>query len=84
MNRSSKKALPVEDQEALKGMENSVRMVDGHCEIGILWKSTTPWLPKNKQMAKAKLQSLKRKLQREETFHRKYREFMENLHQKVD
>ncbi|XP_044170564.1 uncharacterized protein LOC122954581 [Acropora millepora] len=79
MNRSSKKAMSVEDQEALKRMENSVQIVDGHYEIGMLWKSVTPWLPNNKQMAEARLQALKRKLQRDETFHRKYREFMEEL-----
>ena len=71
--------MSVEDQEALKRMENSLRIVDGHYEIGMLWKSATPWLPSNKQMAEARLQSLKRKLQRDKTFNRKYREFMENL-----
>ena len=60
-------------------MESSVQVVDGHYEVGMLWKSVTPWLPNNRQMAEARLQSLKRKLQRDETFHRKYREFMENL-----
>ena len=79
MNRSSKKAMSVEDQEALKRMENSVQIVDGHYEIGMLWKSVTPWLPNNKQMAEARLQALKRNLQRDETFHRKYREFMDKL-----
>ena len=79
MNRSSKKAMSVEDQEALKRMENSVCVVDDHYEIRMLWKSDIPWLPSNKQMAEARLQSLKRKLQCDETFNRKYREFMENL-----
>ena len=60
-------------------MENSVRIVDGHYEVGMLWKSVTPWLPNNREMAEAGLQSLKRKLQRDETIQRKYREFMENL-----
>ena len=54
--------MSVEDQEALKRMENSVRVVDGHYEVGMLWKSVTPWLPNNRQMAAARLQSLKRKL----------------------
>ena len=57
MNRSSKKARSVEDQEALKRMENSVRIVDGHYEIGMLRKTVTSWLPNNKQMAEARLQS---------------------------
>ena len=64
MNRSSKKAMSVEDQEALKRMENSEQIVDGHSEIAMLWKSVIPWLPNSKQMAEARLQSLKRKLQR--------------------
>ena len=79
MNRSSKKGMSVEDQEALKGMKGSVRVVEGHYEIGMLWKSDNPWMPDNKQMAEARLQSLKRKLKRDEGFHRKYREFMNNL-----
>ena len=61
--------MSVEDQEVLKWMENSVREVDGHYEVGILWKSVISWLPSNKQMAEARLQSLKGKLQRDETFH---------------
>ena len=54
--------MSVEDQEVLKWMENSVREVDGHYEVGILWKSVISWLPSNKQMAEARLQSLKSKL----------------------
>ena len=46
-----------------------------HCEIGILWKSVISWLPSNKQMAEARLQSVKRKLQRDEKFHIQYRQF---------
>ena len=56
-----------------------MRIVDGHYEVGMLWKSVTPWLPNNREMAEAGLQSLKRKLQRDKTIQRKYREFMENL-----
>ena len=48
MKRSSKKALSVEDQEALNRMEISVRVVDSHYEIGMLWKGATPWLPNNR------------------------------------
>ena len=48
MNRRSKKGISVEDQKALKRMENSVRVVGGHCEVGMLWKSNTLWLQNNK------------------------------------
>ena len=82
MNRSSKKRMSIKDQEALKRMENSVSVEGGHYEVGMLWKSDTPWLPNNKQTAEARLQSLKRKLKLDKNFHRKYREFMENLIQK--
>ena len=61
-------------------MENSVCAVGGHYEVGMLWKGD--WLPNNKQKAEARLQSLKKKLKRDESFDRKYREFMENLIQK--
>ena len=82
MDRGSKKGVSIEDQEALETMENSLRLVGGHFEVAMLWKSDIPWLPNNKQTIKARLQSLKRKLKRDENFHRKYREFMENLFQK--
>ena len=54
-------------------------MVEGHHEIGMLWKSDYPCMPDNKQMVEARLQSLKRKLRRDEKFHSKYREFMHNI-----
>ena len=49
MNRRSKKGMSIEDQGALKRMENSVCVVGGHYEVGMLWKSDTPWLPNNNQ-----------------------------------
>ena len=82
MNRSSKKGMSIKDQEALKRMEKSVCIVGGHYEVGMLWKSDTPWLPNNRQTAEVRLQFLKRKLKRDENIHRKYREFMESLIQK--
>ena len=79
MNKSSKKGMSVEGQESLNKMTNSVRLVNGHYEVGMLWKSEDPWLPDNRKMAEARSQSLKRKLKRDENFHRKYRDFMDNL-----
>ena len=79
MNKSSKKGMSIEDQESFNKMKNSVRLVNGHYSVGMLWKSEDPWLPDNRQMAEARLQSLKRKLERDENFHRKYRDFMDNL-----
>ena len=42
MNKSSKKGMSVEDQESLNKMKNSVRLVNGHYEVGMLWKSEDP------------------------------------------
>ena len=66
----------------MKRVEISLRVVGGHHQVGMLWKSDTPWLPNNKHTAEARLLSLKRKLKRDENFHSKCREFMENLIQK--
>ena len=55
MNRSSKKGMSIEDQQALTRMENSVCVVSGRYEVGMLWNSDTPWLPNNKQTAEARL-----------------------------
>ena len=56
MNRSSKKGMSIEDQEALKRRGNSVGVVGGHYEVWMLWKSDTPWLPNNKQRQNYSLQ----------------------------
>ena len=82
MNKSSKKGMSIEDQESFNKMKNSVRLVNGHYSVEMLWKSEDPWLPDNRQIAEARLQSLKRKLERDENFHRKYRDFMDNLFSK--
>ena len=83
MNRSSKKGMSIKDQEAKKRMENSVCVVGGHYEVGMLWKSDTPWLPNNRQTAEARLQSLKRKLKRDENIHRKYGVYGEPHSEKI-
>ena len=71
--------MSIEDQESLNKRENSVHLVNGHYSVGMFWKSEDPWLPDNRQMAEARLQCMKRKLQHDENFHRKYRDFMDNL-----
>ena len=79
MNKSSRKGMSVEDRESLNKMKNSVCLVNGHYSVGMLWKNEDPWLPDNRRMAEVRLQSLKRKLKRDDNFHWKYRDFMDNL-----
>lgn len=42
---SIKKAMSVEDKKAEKMMEESAVIVDGHYEIGMLWKTEDSQLP---------------------------------------
>ena len=79
MNKSSRKGMSFEDRESLNKMKNSVCLVNGHYSVGMLWKNEDPWLPGNRRMVEVRLQSLKRKLKRDENFHWKYRDFMDNL-----
>ena len=53
-------ALSVEDKRALEIMHKTVKKVDGHYLIGLLWKDDEPKLPNNREMALKRLLSLKR------------------------
>ena len=78
MNKSSRKGMSVEDPESLKKMKNSVCLVNGHYSVGMLWKNEDPWLPDNRRIIMVEVR-LQRKLKRDENFHRKYRDFIDNL-----
>ena len=77
--RSDKKEMSIEDRRALKIMEDSICMVDGHYQVSILWN---PWLPNNRPMAEARLRPVKRKLQKNKDLHRKYRGFIDKLEER--
>ena len=55
MNKSSKKGMSIEDLDSLNKMKNSVRLVNGHYEVGMLSKSENTWLQDNRQMVEARL-----------------------------
>ena len=78
----TKRGMSVEDQRALKKIEDSCVFEDGHYVIGLPWKQDKPKLPNNKIMALNRLQSLKRKLQKDEAYKRKYVEqIQEYIHE---
>ena len=59
-----KKSLSAEDQQALSILKNTTnKLVDGHYEIGLLWKNHVS-LPNNKWVAQKQLSSLEIKLAR--------------------
>ena len=71
--------MSVQNREALGKLNCSVRLVDGHYEVWMLWKHESPWLPNNRITAVARLCPLKRRLCTDEQLCCKYRNFMGDL-----
>ena len=67
------KAMSVEDRRALKQIDYSICKVDGHYQMALLWKDDNPALPYNRALAKARLQHLKRRFERDPNLETKYR-----------
>ena len=67
------------DRRELAIIKNSAKLIDGHYEIGMPWKSNPPSLQSNKVQAESRLQPLKRRLQKDPSLHTKYKEFMDDL-----
>ena len=71
--------MSVNDQKAMKIMEDSLTFADGHYQMAIPWKDETPSLPNNRSMAESRLGHLKRKLPRDSTMRIKYTGFIDDL-----
>ena len=69
-------ALSVEDKRALGIMHKTVKKVDGHYLIGLLWKDDEPKLPNNREMALKRLLSLKQRFLNDSNLFKKYCEKM--------
>ena len=63
INRRSKKGMSIKDQEALKRVENSLCVVGGHYEVGMLWNSDTPLAAKQQADSRGKTTVFKEKTQ---------------------
>lgn len=59
--RPETKPLSVEDRRVLKLIENSISLLDGHYQMGLLWRDDNPVLPYNRPLAEARLQYLKKR-----------------------
>ena len=77
--KSGEKPLSVEDKRALKIIEDTTRLVDGHYEVGLLWKDDEPRLPNNRDMVNQRSESLRCRLTKSgnEEMAAKYRELMD-------
>ena len=76
--KTESSALSVEDKRALKQMESSVKLVDGHYSIGLPWRDQSTELPSSLPLAHARLQQLKKKLDRDEDLRSKYTDTVED------
>ena len=57
----SNEMISLEDQRSCKIMKESCRIVDGHYELPLLWRSLDQDLPNNKWIALRRLKSLGKK-----------------------
>ena len=75
--KSETKPLSAEDRRALKLIDNSICLRDGHYQTGLLWKDDNPVLPYNRALAEARLQYLKKRFRRDPELEVKYRVIQE-------
>ena len=71
-----------EDRLALKIMKDSIKIVNGHFQLPLLWRHKNVFLPDNRAMAEKRLESLKRRLSKDESLHKKYAGVMQNYIEK--
>ena len=74
-----KMSMSQNDRRALEIMESTVKLSNDHYEIGLPWKNNPSCLENNKSQAESRLQPLRRRLQRDETLRKKYKDFMDDL-----
>ena len=71
---SSKVAMSVEDQRVLSQMENSVKLVSGHYQLGLPWRHKSVNLQDNHEFALGRLCYLKKRFQCDLHLFKKYRD----------
>ena len=74
LSRNDRRFLDLMDQKAIK--------VDGHYELLLPLKDEDIRLPNNRTAAMKRLESLRRKFERNDRFFKKYKNFMEEMIEK--
>jgi hypothetical protein len=59
-----KSGMSVEDKRALRMMEDTVELVEGHYRLGLPWRHKPPRLQNNRKMAQRRLDCLRRKFEK--------------------
>ena len=68
---TDKSSLSIEDRRAQTVLDNTTRLVDGHYEVGMLWRDSTK-LPNNYSVAQQRFHSLLKRLRRGGEFESTY------------
>ena len=76
------KTASVEDHRAENILQRSTKLVEGHYETELLWKSDCPQLPNNRTVAEKRLKSLKKRFNNSPELETKYRKVMEEYIEK--
>ena len=68
----------VEDNKALRVMEDSVKLVDGHFQVALPWRKDPPDIPNNKIMAERRLRFLRNRLMKDTELFKRYTEAIQD------
>ena len=74
-----KASMSQNDRRALEIMKSTVKLSNGHYEIGLPWRNNPPHLQSNKTQAERRLQLFKKRFQRDDALCSKYKDFMADL-----
>ncbi|XP_059091086.1 uncharacterized protein LOC131886703 [Tigriopus californicus] len=70
----------VDDTKWLKRVENSIRTDErGHYEIALPFRDTTPSFPNNRKQALQRLESIGKRMQRDQDYRKDYSAFMQTM-----
>ncbi len=78
----TKSSLSVEDKRAAEIMDRSLKFKDGHFQVALPWRKEPVDIPNNKPMAEKRLDSLKRRLQKDVELFDKYKAAMQDYFDK--
>ena len=62
----------IEDKKALENMERSLKMVDGHYQVALPWRTDPPYLPNNRSMVERRTALLRKRLLRDQDLFSNY------------
>ena len=71
-------AMSQNDRRALSAMQRTVRLVNGHYQLGLPWRYGTPVLPNNRYLAERRSRLLKKRLEKDPVLHSKYKDTLED------